>query len=73
MKEARLTIRINEELLDKVKFNAKLNGRTIADYVTNCLQVAVGECESIEARITRLETALINKGLQSKTDLERLG
>ena len=59
MKEARLTIRISEELLDKVRFNAKLNARTLPDYVTNCLKVSVGECESLEARISRLETALI--------------
>lgn len=59
MKEARLTIRISEELLDKVKFNAKLNARTLPDYVTNCLKVAIGECDSIESRLSRLEQILI--------------
>ncbi len=56
MKDSRLSIRINEDLLDKVRFNARLNGQTFADFVTNALQVAIGECDTTKSRLSRLET-----------------
>jgi uncharacterized protein (DUF1778 family) len=56
MKDSRLSIRINEDLLDKLRFNAKLNGQTFADFVTNALQIAIGECDNTQTRLSRLET-----------------
>ena len=59
MKELVVSVRLDEDLMDKVRFNAKLNGRTLSNYISNCLSNAVHQQESLEARISRLETVLI--------------
>ena len=61
MKESIISVRLDENLLDKVRFNAKLNGRSVSNYISNCLKDAVNQDDSIESRISRLETALIKQ------------
>jgi hypothetical protein len=55
MKDSRLSIRINAELLDKVRFNARLNGQPFAAFVTNALEIAIGESDNTQTRLSRLE------------------
>lgn len=59
MKESVVSVRLDEDLLDKVRFNAKLNGRSLSNYISNCLKDSVNQVESVESRLKRLETALI--------------
>lgn len=59
MKESVVSIRLDEDLLDKVRFNAKLNGRSLSNYISNCLKDSVNQVESVESRLKRLESALI--------------
>lgn len=61
MKESIISVRLDEDLLDKVRFNAKLNGRSVSNYISNCLKDAVNQHDSIESRLSRLETALIKQ------------
>lgn len=61
MKESIISLRLDEDLLDKARFNAKADGRSLSNYISNCLREAVYKQDSLEARISRLETALIKQ------------
>ena len=61
MKESIISVRLDEDLLDKVRFNAKLNGRTLSNYISNCLKDAVNQHDSIESRLKRLESVLTQR------------
>lgn len=58
MKDTRLVVRISTDELDNIKKAAKKSGRNFSEYVLNAVRVQMGELNSIETRITRLESVL---------------
>lgn len=58
-KDTRLVVRISSEELDSIKDAAKKSGKNFSDFVLNACKVQMGELDSFESRLSRLETTIL--------------